>query len=371
MKSDLFGLPVPGSRFRFRSLRVGLQGENVLWFTEPDPTPNPNIRWSDRAPVQSGFVTLPAPPDEKILGRGARKLRDRRRERNAPQPDWGNETVEELMTRWTWAAEEKKIGAPVLMFSPQVTDRESSDFLAPALAGTGALDDFVRFADSTPDDAILHFAAHWGVIGICSHMKPFTHSIADCSIANLTRPCWPLGAEESDGKRGWEPIGAWRAYSRQAGAMLQESADLRTMTPTSDSAKAERARRVSALFAQISDWLNMANVPVAIVQSSKVHQAWPNGYEAGFAPKNLFGLLAIQLFHNIMGSRGLANCAHCGWTFPITRERTGARRFCDSCRHDKVSKRYASLDWWRKNKAGNSGGKKKGSWVEAARSEQP
>jgi hypothetical protein len=101
------------------------------------------------------------------------------------------------------------------------------------------LERFVRLAGIPEErfgDAVAAFAATFGVLGLCRHLMPHTHfgQRAWLALAALddnfgdVRPCqsgaWRPGRRE----RFWcEPLERWRAYARQAAAMLRLSRLLR------------------------------------------------------------------------------------------------------------------------------------------------
>lgn len=86
-----------------------------------------------------------------------------------------------------------------------------------ATAPASLLEKFLMLHDRPTSD-ILAFAKRWGVLEICKHGLPCTHS-----------NCHPL----EDRLSYWEPIQAWRSFSVQARAVLEIAASLRKGQPAS------------------------------------------------------------------------------------------------------------------------------------------
>jgi hypothetical protein len=88
------------------------------------------------------------------------------------------------------------------------------------------LDEFLSLADAPPR-RILAYAKTWGVLGICKHGQPCTHTPFTSRRQLSPRVedrCAPLGW---DGRGGFEPIEAWRRYAELADATLRVAEQLR------------------------------------------------------------------------------------------------------------------------------------------------
>ena len=117
------------------------------------------------------FVTLPHPIDSKFVRRGRETLK---RKRGVLSEHSGPEELAVALS---------DLGAN----ANQVARMDST-------RGAGALDDFVRLHKER-DQVILSYANRWGVLGICGHLMPYTHS----------RKCVPCGRSKP-GKAGWELV---------------------------------------------------------------------------------------------------------------------------------------------------------------------
>jgi hypothetical protein len=314
---DLLGSPLPGAVWlpRYR-LRIGKRGaQKVLeWRVARSSAP-------PRALGDSRFVSLPRPVPEAMLRRGRQRRRDRLEGRNPNEkPD-----AEELMAR---AMEEPGFRIQLL--------RCAFPGEPPFYGGMGVLDDFILLADEP--SAIPAFAAYWGPLGICQHLKPWTHSLWWRLPSSVQPACSPLGAAASQGRKGWEPVAKWIDYSRDAKAIVQESIQLKSAR--------ERPRvSLQRLFGRVTEWLELAAVPIAAYPDLYTGKPWPCGLSTTFAVSGVFQIVALQLLGVVAGGRELAQCAHCGIPFVITGHREGVRRFCRTCVTNKVPVRYAVRDY--------------------------
>src|SRR5260221_13129434 len=111
-------------------------------------------------------------------------------------------------------------------------------------------------ADRT-DSQSLAFEAKWGPLGICTHCKPWTHSLAERSMINVQPGCAPLGADSSEGREGWEPLDIWKEYSRAAREIALEAVELKNSR-----ANGRDQDRVSQLFARVKEWVRNAAAPL-------------------------------------------------------------------------------------------------------------
>jgi hypothetical protein len=79
--------------------------------------------------------------------------------------------------------------------------------------GPGLLEQFVALGDA-PDEDILRYARHWGVLVICGHGLPASHS----------EDCHPMHLRGRGRYLYWEPLASWRYLARHAHAVLEIAA---------------------------------------------------------------------------------------------------------------------------------------------------
>jgi hypothetical protein len=325
---DLLGSPLPGAvwlpHYRVGIAKRGAQ-EVLEWSVAQTFAP-------PRALGDRPFVSLPRPLPQAMVKRVEQRRRDRSRGRKPNEKP----SAEELMATLTEDPEEL-----MAMFSldPGIQMQLLPRLLSgepPFYGGIGVLDDFILLAQ-TPS-AIPAFAAHWGPLGICRHRKPWTHSLWRSLPMSVQPTCCPLGAAASQGREGWEPVAKWVDYSREAGAIVHEAIQLKSAR--------ERPRvSLQRLFGRITEWLELAAVPIGAYPDLCTEKPWPCGLSTSFAVSGVFQIVALQLLGVVAGGRELAQCAHCGIPFVITGHREGVRRFCRTCVTNKVPVRYAVRDY--------------------------
>jgi hypothetical protein len=79
--------------------------------------------------------------------------------------------------------------------------------------GPGLLEQFVALSDASDED-ILRYARHWGVLVICHHGLPASHS----------EDCKPLTLPGRGRYVFWEPVENWRFFARHAKRVLEMAA---------------------------------------------------------------------------------------------------------------------------------------------------
>ena len=244
-----------------------------------------------------------------------------------------------------------------------------------ASAAEDCLGEFIRL-DETSDEEfparVLALAQRWGLLGICCHRKPSSHRI--------DRRCYPLGSFGSYANPAtvspWEPIEAWRRYSRQLRAILNIAVDLQLDRPGSSrdwaavqgaepdfrhplrdwgtpkddgppSVNLERwgpkvagdiSSERAALAAALTRWLHYGRVVP--------HGHWTEG-EAAPAVRlfheSLTGVLAVQLAAALQSPQGVHRCDGCGYPFPsqgARRPARGKRKWCSRCGRNAQWKDY-------------------------------
>jgi len=314
--SDLLGSPLPGviwlANWRATIEQRG-SAEVLVWSVSNSPAP--------AAAIATQFVSLPRPVSSAIIKRGTERLRQREKGRNSEEPL----SVEE------WLAAFGAIGVKIQTFR-QIPPGEP-----PFFGGAGVLDDFIGLTDR-PHEAIRAFASHWGPLGICRHLVPWTHSLARRSPISVEPLCSPLDVAGSQGRKGWEPLDKWRDYSRDAQAITRDALALRN-------SRTRSRVQLQSLFRRVATWLELAAVPLVTYADINERTAWPCGFQATFAITGVFQIIALQLLGVVAGGRQLAQCTHCGLPFLLTGHREGSRRFCPTCVEKKVPMRYAARDY--------------------------
>ncbi len=217
--------------------------------------------------------------------------------------------------------------------------------------GRGMFAGFLKLGEAG-DDKIREYAAKWGVLSICRHQLPSSHSRSHLRPAG----CDPLGYRDDPQRETYEPIEKWRMFSRQAVALLKISYALRLGQIPSDLDWAtayeknpdERARNVPRdpvagairLSQIINEWVALAAVRPVF--------EWHVGSKPSisFGSRGLFGAIALQLCFAVSQSDGFIICTHCRTPFQ-KRERapkSGQRPFCPECRAGGIPKRYSAHD---------------------------
>ena len=250
--------------------------------------------------------------------------------------------------------------------------------------GANLLREFAGLEDA-PDERILRFARKWGVLGICRHGLPSSHS----------RRCMPWGGNSQSGK---ESVARWRYYSRRSRSLLLVASRLREpprwtadglpvfpWTPAelrplafdlgSVLLEAERGntKESAAVFGPaeptlllldvwqvltnvVNEWLALGNVrPVLLLSEFAgggrlriVLAPFGKPWEPEFP---LFGVLGMQLAFAVSATRGLAFCG-CGKMFEPGRQPVGgARHYCDDCRESGAPQRDAARDYRARQRA--------------------
>ncbi len=324
-KSDLLGWPLPGFiSLPYFEVRIEQRGEigTLAWRRAISPAAPAT------AEIARAFVSLPRPIPRAVIKRGEERLRQKFNQLDAAEVAGSSKEV--LLTLF------RRKGGKA-SFARQIPDGPP-----PFFGGHGVLDDFVALADLS-DSHILAFAAHWGPLGICKHCKPWTHSLAERSILNVQPVCAPLGANESKGLEGWEPLEIWRDYSRDARGITLEVVELKNSRKRAKDP--EEQDRVSRLLARIAKWVRNAATPLVTFEDRDDELPWPCGFGATFQVTSVYQILAIQLLGIVAGGRDLAQCSHCGLPFAVTGRRAGARRFCATCIKAKAPINYSARDY--------------------------
>jgi hypothetical protein len=270
----------------------------------------------------------------------------------------------------------------VYSFAPDMQVYDMAETLSPPqpLSSTSAsivypkedlLEAFLKFAEkNATSEQILDFARQYGVLELCEHHLPRTHSdiFITISASTVRAGCRPLSCP---GKPAYaqEPIRGWKALAHRFRAILQIAALLHQDKPaplrawkaiTSMGAgtgrkdwlalheyeakpASERLGIHRALFNRVINWLlQMANVRPWFWWSKD-----GNGIE--FGGVGLFGHLVLQLVLAVSRKDGFTFCTVCSQAYLITRRPARNRRnYCSKCRADGAPQRHAAMRYWRK-----------------------
>ncbi|SRR6266478_4128599 len=212
----------------------------------------------------------------------------------------------------------------------------------------GMLEGFLELAQA-PDRNIARYAKHWGVLGICEHRLPSSHSPDMLELRKFG--CRPLGWEDGE---CWEPLDTWRHFVTQAFSLLKianrvhqgKTADpsdwarvyarSRSGVPTVLKAPSPEMDK-HLLVMCLNEWLTLGNVSLRIDWSSEDRPT------VKFNTHGLFGALAVQLVLSAAQVDGWAICTHCRSEYmpPKRQPKTGQRNFCPSCRSANIPRKYA------------------------------
>lgn len=228
--------------------------------------------------------------------------------------------------------------------------------------GPQMLERFVSLADASPA-SILEFARQWGVLEICEHGLPRSHNPCRPGQQMYRRVtwCYPLGwYERGKGYDCWEPLAAWRQFSRHARALLNIAAQLhqgqvgrledwRIVYERSGSPRPapwwEQDVQIEKwkVANVVNEWLELGNV--------RLRARWDEaGPSVTLAGGGLFGALACQLLLTISRTDGLAICSACGVPYvPHRRPVAKRRRYCEACGR-RAAMRDSSMEYRRRNR---------------------
>jgi hypothetical protein len=129
-------------------------------------------------------------------------------------------TQVELIEAPEGASEEERRSYPRLVSTP-------GDVLAQGPRFTAADDCLTSFIElaNVPEGEFpgraLAFARRYGLLGLCRHREPYRHNPR----------CRPTEFKEDGSTWFWEPLEAWRQYSRHLGAILCVAANLQNDLP--------------------------------------------------------------------------------------------------------------------------------------------
>lgn len=239
------------------------------------------------------------------------------------------------------------------------------------MPGPGLLEGFLKLTDGKPKE-VMEYAFQWGVLHICEHGLPRSHQSSGLNNRPFVLPgrhsepndacellAIPLSEFDETPVELWvmqhyEPLAAWRKYSRMARTVLDLAVELDKgklgakddwrivngdfWPPTTVEEGRSQLERV------IAGWL--------AIGYATPYLDWSNpSPEIRLSVTGLFGAIGVQLLMALGRSEGFAVCSACGSLFmPSPKPRTGKRRYCDTCRAIGAPARDASADYRRRRK---------------------
>jgi hypothetical protein len=218
----------------------------------------------------------------------------------------------------------------------------------------GMLSGFVALADADPQ-AIVDYAAEFGVLGVCAHGDIYTACSRDPDTGEVLAAFMDNPAER-------EPFDTWRHYSRLAGAILDLGQRLRGpharrvvadelaplvqygghhMFPSVAIAGTVTGAR-SAVARSLTRWLHDGDASLRVRWDQGA--ATPELQIGGDAPDaGLFTALGLQLAMACTAAEGLWRCSYCGRLHERARPpRPDQNVFCEECRRAGVPVRLAN-----------------------------
>jgi hypothetical protein len=254
------------------------------------------------------------------------------------------------------------------------TPEKARDLIRPS---ANLLTAFIELADADPD-RILAYARRHGVLEICEHGLPRSHKpgphVSGAPAGLFT--CDPLGWHDRFEQPaawwfGYEPLDAWRFWSRQARTVVNIAAELHLdrvgrpedwkivfeRSPAPRNApwwKQDVAVDRGQLARVVQEWLDIADV--------RPRAEWPqSGPSLRLFGRGLFGALSIQLLLSAWKTTAIAVCSSCGSAYaPVRRPRRTGRHYCEACRQKGVHKRDAARDYERRQRNVAHGGMEEG-----------
>ena len=205
---------------------------------------------------------------------------------------------------------------------------------------------FVHFSCTLTKEADYErFANRWGVLELCLHGLPATHSFPFC------RPTQS------------EPLSIWRHFAERFRAILRIAAALHQES----SGTADDWQTIYE-NSEIPDWYMGGDIEIGRMTLSEVVTEylglghvqpalswWKNeSPNISLDGAGTFGTIATQVAFAVAtsSSQGLAVCMACGQPyFPERKPARGKRNYCPTCRDHGAAKRDAGRDYWRRTQA--------------------
>jgi hypothetical protein len=215
------------------------------------------------------------------------------------------------------------------------------------------LDNFVRLHNAS---GILRFAKRYGVLRICEHMLPASHSAAVPDFYTRAS-CEPLGHDA----RRCEPLSGWFGFAEQARGMLKIAAALNMGKPGAKSdwlavlqQHPDAAEWAKDLDEQPDVRLHQQHLAMHVdfwlaIAQPTFRLDWPKGRNqpALILQATTFGHIALGLAASIAAQAGVSVCDGCSRVFVASdrKPRIDRRNFCDPCKDNGVPARLRKQDW--------------------------
>ena len=222
-------------------------------------------------------------------------------------------------------------------------------------AGFGMLQ---RFTDlhAKSESEILNFAKKWGVLGLCQHDLPASHSWILFGAQHGHNPCSNIPSNVA-GFDFCEDIAEWRRFSAGADIVIQTAAKLnqdklddsgkrmlfvgaamqealhvnsQKRTPPRHSEMLREAR--AQLAREIDTWLQLGKIGLRF---GRENDKWQISFASRAFP-NLFGVLALKLAFHVAQVEGIVFCSTCPRAYIPEERRPSTKRanYCDTCKND-------------------------------------
>lgn len=218
---------------------------------------------------------------------------------------------------------------------------------------------FCRLWDS-PTENIREFATKYGVLEMCVHHLPHTHS----------KRCELRFAMADGDLRAYDPIEVWRTFSREADALLRiadrvlqgepgraEDWNLAFARhqafyslPADSPSKQTMAMNRLNLGGLLNEWIQLGDVRPFL--DWDLSERKPR-FKLGGRFSGLFGALALQLTMAVLQAGGIAICSHCHNDYRTKRQpKRNQKNFCPQCRKKGIPHRIAQAEYQRKKREG-------------------
>jgi hypothetical protein len=232
------------------------------------------------------------------------------------------------------------------------------------------LGEFIALADIDAPRAIPRFVRRWGVLALCQHALPATHSGVCATLlaqtplpyrdplegyrrySRLARSIVSIHERLAAGRPGANED--WRIIEFRPSVRAEDSAiDQKTGAVTTsglrylpeDSAKRTILSQQREIADVVDEWLSMSGI--------RLFLSWDRAPQIGIGEGSLFGGLAVRLALMIAGVPSLVQCSNpkCRhfYTPSVYRPpRPGEPHYCPKCRH--VPRQVASRKWRRRQR---------------------
>jgi len=235
------------------------------------------------------------------------------------------------------------------------------------LPGTDLLGEFTDLGrpDTSPEE-IRNFAKRYGILRICKHGLPASHSNSpygsvyfgeDREFVTERIPyCQPLGTSFPNENEGFEPLDRWRFFARHAHALLNvivslsqdelaqtdDWAVLHKYTSNPERTGRDLVQQRLDSVAVVNTWLRVASVAPQIrydfdqISLRDRHKSLRDWYKIQletdmFRGSRLFAYLACQLMTAAVG-QAVSLCSGCGKIYPPTRKpNRNQNNYCKDC----------------------------------------